>query len=270
MHPSRLFLAALFLPCAISGLTLSPALTQRSPAEPLPQTKRDRPSTSISLKPQTVVLSFGKKGAAFPDYREARIQYPIASGLTNATVLQKVQTAISLKQVVGQSLAEMKQEYKENQWLTEVAYAVNYNRNNLLDLTYAISGVGAYPSSFEKHVAVNLKTGQRVRAKDLFKAEGLGAIAQTVDRMMQREIQQKIAEVKQQEPDLGIDRFANHRFQPKNLEDFTLGTTGVTFHYNFEFPHVIKAIEPSGSYLLPYTQLIRYIRQDGVLAFHLK
>jgi hypothetical protein len=270
MTLSRFFLYALLLPCSVAGLALSPALTRRSPAEPLPQTKSKTPSASVSLKPKLAVLSFGKKGAPFPDYKEARIQYPIASGLTNALILQKVQTAISLKQVVGQSLAEMEQEYKENQWLTEVSYTVNYNRNNLLDLTYAIAGVGAYPSSFEKHVAVNLKTGQKIRTKDLFKADALGAIAQVVDRMMQQEIQQKIAEVKQQEPEPVTKLFANHRFQTKNLEDFTVGATGVTFRYNFEFPHVVKAIEPSGSYLIPYAKLTRYIRQDGALAFHLK
>jgi hypothetical protein len=66
------------------------------------------------------------------------------------------------------------------------------------------------------------------------------------------------------------DRFANHRFQTKNLEDFTLNSTGAIFRYNFEFPHVVKALEPSGAYLIPYAQLARYIRQDGVLAFHLK
>jgi hypothetical protein len=270
MNLSRLFLPVVLLPCAVVGLTLSPALTARSPAEALPQTKSNSPSSGVYLKPKIAVFSFGKKGAAFPDYKEARIQYPVASGLTDAVILQKVQTAISLKQVVGQSLAEMQQEYKENQWLTEVSYIVNYNRDNLLDLTYTILGVGAYPSGFEKRVSVNLKTGQKLRAKDLFKAEALGAIAQAIDQMMQKEIQQKIAEVKQQEPEPVTDLFANHRFQTKNLEDFTISATGITFHYSFEFPHVVKAIEPSGAYLIPYAKLIRYIRQDGALAFHLK
>jgi hypothetical protein len=209
MNLSRFVLAAVLLPCAVVGLTFSPALTGRSPAKPLSQTKNNQPSASVFLKPKLAVFSVGKKGAAFPNYKEARIQYPIAAGLTNAAVLQKVQTAISLKQVLGQSLADMQQEYKENQWLTEVSYTVNYNRNNLLDLTYAIEGVGAYPSRFEKHVAVNLKTGQTLRVRDLFKAEALGAIAQTVDQMMQKEIQQKLAEAKQQEPELGASHFCD-------------------------------------------------------------
>lgn len=270
MKLSPLFLSVICLQCSFVAITLTPFSPSTSLAEGISsQPKIKAPPGSVNLQSKTAVLDFGKQGAAFPDYKEAVIRYPVASGLTNAALLTQVQSAISLKQVLGQSLEEMRREYVENQWLTEVDYAVNYNRNNVLDLTYTVSGVGAYPSGFEKWVSVDLKTGRRLRAKDLFKADGLGAIAQSIDQQMQQNIRQKIAEVRQQEPDFGTDAFANHRFQPKNLENFTIGKTGVTFHYSFEFPHVIKAAEPSGDYLMPYSQLTRYIRPDGALGFHL-
>ncbi len=251
------------------GMALNPLTPSTVLAEGASQPKIKVSSGSVNLQSKIAVLRFGKKGAAFPDYKEAVIRYPVVSGLTNSALLKQVQVAISLKQVLGQSLEELRQEYTENHWLTEVEYAVNYNRNNILDLTYAVSGVGAYPSGFEKWVSVDLKTGKRLRARDLFKADGLGAIAQAVDQQMQQTIRQKMAEVRKQEPDLGLVVFANHRFQPKNLENFTIGKTGVTFHYNFEFPHVIKAAEPSGNYLMPYSKLTRYVQPDGVLGFHL-
>ena len=270
MKLSSLFLSVICLQCCFAAIALTPLLPSSVLAEVgLSQPKIKASSGSVNLQSKTSVFRFGKQGAAFPDYKEAVIHYPVASGSTNPAILKQVQASISLKQVLGQSLEELRQEYVENQWLTEVEYAVNYNRNNILDLTYAVSGVGAYPSGFEKWVSVDLKTGKRLRVKDLFKAEGLGAIAQSIDKQMQQNIRQKIAEVRQQEPDLGLDVFANHHFQPKNLENLTIGKTGVTFHYNFEFPHVIKAAEPSGDYLIPYSQLTRYIRPDGVLGFHL-
>ena len=212
MKLSSLFLSVICLQCCFAAIALTPLLPSSVLAEVgLSQPKIKAPSDSVNLQSKTAVLRFGKKGAAFPDYKEAIIRYPVASGLTNAAILKQVQVAISLKQVLGQSLEEMRQEYVENQWLTEVEYAVNYNRNNILDLTYAVSGVGAYPSGFEKWVSVDLKTGKRLRVKDLFKAEGLGAIAQTIDQKMQQNIRQKIAEVRQQEPDLGLDVFAKEK-----------------------------------------------------------
>jgi hypothetical protein len=250
------------------GMVLNPLTPSTILAEGASQPKIKVPSGSVNLQSKTAVLRFGKKGAAFPDYKEAVIHYPVASGLMSAAILKQIQTTISLKQVLGQSLEELRQEYIENHWLTEVEYAVNYNRNNILDLTYVVSGVAAYPNRFEKWVSVDLKTGKRLRARDLFKADGLGAIAQAVDQQMQQTIRQKIAEVRKQEPDFGLDVFANHRFQSKNLENFTIGKTGVTFHYNFGFPQVIRAAEPSGDYLMPYSTLTRHIRTDGVLGFH--
>lgn len=271
MKLSPVFLSVICLQCCCVSAIMLASLPHSTvlAKSGLSQPKIKAPSGSVNHQSKTAVLRVGKKGRAFPDYKEAVIHYPVASGLTNLAILKRVQAAISLKQVLGQSLEEMRQEYIENQWLTQVEYVINYNRNNILDLTYAVSGVGAYPSGFEKWVSVDLKTGKRLRAKDLFKANELGAIAQSIDQQMQQNIQQKIAEVRQQEPDLSVDVFANHRFEPKHLEDFTIGKTGVTFHYSFGFPHVIKAAEPSGDYLIPYSKLTRYIRPDGVLGFHL-
>jgi hypothetical protein len=271
MKLSPLFLSAICLQCCFVAVELIPLPPSTVLAGGgVSQPKMKAPSGSVNLQSKTAVLRFGKQGAAFPDYKEAVIHYPLASGLTNPNILKQVQTAISLKQVLGQSLEEMRQEYIENQWLTGVEYVVNYNHNSILDLTYAVSGVGAYPSGFEKWVSVDLKTGKKLQVKDLFKADGLRAIAQSIDQQMQKNIQQKRVEVRQQAPDLSLDMFANHRFQPKHLENFTIDKIGITFHYSFGFPHVIKAVEPSGDYLIPYRKLMRYIRPEGVLGFHLK
>jgi hypothetical protein len=261
-----LVLFAFLMPCFVG---LAPSLSKTARAERSPSTHITQPVGSITLKTKTAVLQYGKKGAAFPDGKQAIVQYPMASGLADAVLMKKVQEAISLKQVLGQSLAEMQKDYLDNHWLTEVNYRVNYNQDNILDLTYLVSGSAAYPSGFEKHVSVSLKTGKVLRARDLFKAEGFGAIAKIIEPMMQQEILQKIAEFQKEDPDINKNHFSKHHFQTKNVEDFIIGKTGVTFLYNFDFPHAIKAAEPSGAYLIPYSKLTRYIRRDGALRFHL-
>lgn len=251
----------------LTSLTLNLLPSSSALAEGLPQTIVSRLAGSVILETKTAILPHGKKGEAYPYYKEAIIRYPVVTGLKDPTVRQNVQTAISLKRVVGHTIAEMDEEY--GGWLSEIGYIVNYNQHNVLDLTYSIAGVGAYPSTFEKRVSVNLLTGKVLRAGDLFKADALGAIAQVVNQMMQKEMQKKIAEFRNEDPTLASANFADHRFQVKNLDNFSIGKEGVTFHYNFEFPHAIKAAEPSGAYLLSYDQLIRYIRKDGALGFHL-
>jgi hypothetical protein len=252
-----LALSAILLQSSASAIGLTLLLPSKGLAQSAPSIAPIQRSGSITIKSKTAVLQHGKKGAAFPDYKEVIVRYPVASGLADPAVLKNVQASISLKQVLGQSLAEMQQEYIENFWLSEVSYTVNYNQNNILDLTYTTSGSSAYPSSFDKHVSVNLKTGKRLRIEDLLKTEGFGAIAQ------------KVEVFRKEDPDINQSLFAKHHFQAKNIKDFSIGKMGITFYYNFDFPHVIKAAEPSGAYLLPYSQLRPYIRRDGTLGFHL-
>jgi hypothetical protein len=264
--PLALFAILLQSSAPAIGLTLF--LPSKGLAQSAPSIAPIQRSGSITIQSKIAVLQHGKKGTAFPDYKEAIVRYPVASGLADPVVLKNVQASISLKQVLGQSLPEMQKEYIDNFWLSEVSYTVNYNQNNILDLTYTTSGSGAYPSSFDKHISVNLKTGKRLRIEDLLKTESFGAIAQMIEVMMQKEILQKIAEFRKESPDINQNLFAKHHVQAKNIEDFSIGKTGVTFYYTFDFPHVIKAAEPSGAYLIPYSKLRSYIRPDGALAFH--
>ncbi|MCI0524896.1 MAG: hypothetical protein L0Y75_06490 [Acidobacteria bacterium] len=59
--------------------------------------------------------------------------------------------------------------------------------------------------------------------------------------------------------------------QPKeNLDDFSVNITGVTFLYDFGFPHVVKALEPSGRYFFSYEGLKQYIKRDGLLGVFIR
>ncbi len=225
-------------------------------------------STSVTLKTKTVRWYSAKKSAGFPEDLETIVRYPIVTGLQNPTVLKKVETAISVKSIVGESLTELKQD--SSPWLTELGYSVNYNQNSILGLTYTISGMGVYSSTSQKRVSIDLISGNILRSKDLFKTDSNVALAQSIDKMMQREIKANIVEFRKDTPDIQLDIFAKHRFKPEDLNDFTIGKKGVTFHYNFAYPHAMKALEPSGAYFISYEILSRYIRSDGAIAFALK
>lgn len=265
------------LSSAVPSIAQTPSLSKLAATKPAES--RDRPLTAkplaiaasrdrVLIETKTVTFVRGKKGQDYPDYKEAIVKYPQVTGLADQAVLRNVQSAISLKSVFGQSLAELRAEFLASWWLSEIDYKVNYNQKALLDLTFTISGSGAYPSSYDKHRTVNLKTGKVLKAADVLKRESLGTIAVMVNKAMQAEVKQAIANGAKESIDLR-DQLRNQRFQIKNLDDFAITDKGITFLYDFGFPHVILALEPSGLYFLSYDQLKAAIKPDGALGVFL-
>ena len=234
--------------------------------------KPDRPLNTVTLSPKTATFTWRKpdsdpKSTNRSDRREANLRYPIVTGVENPELQSKIQASIDLKSAFGKSLQEMEAEYQENYWMENLDYKVNFNDRGLLSLTYIGYGVGAYPSEFVRYRSVNLRTGAILRPHDLFKTEALGAIALIVDRQLQQAIQTKVAELDKDENAKDIDRaiFRAHRFRIKHLNDFTLTSEGIVFHYRFGFPHVILAAEPQSDYLIPYAQLKSQFKPNSPL-----
>ncbi len=219
-----------------------------------------------TLTAKTATFTWGKPGGDRSEYREAKLSYPVVINVPEPELQDKIQDSISLKSAFGRSLTEMEAEFKEMHWLTSLDYAVNYNDNALLSLTYTSTGVAAYPSTFVRHRSVNLITGSVLRAQDLFTTEGLGEIALQVDKQLQDAIKVKVSKLGTPNTE-GIDPsiYKSHRFRIKNLNDFTLTPNGILFHYEFGFPHVLIAAEPKGDFLMTYAQLKSYAKPSGPL-----
>ncbi len=219
-------------------------------------------------KRKVVIVRRGKLAREFPERKMATVTYPMVKGLSDPSVLRKVRSILRIKNVFDSSLAE----YREDAWLTEFDYKVNYNKNFILDITFTQGGVGAYPDTQAKHFAINLKTGEIIKARDVFNPTSLTELAQTVDKKLQAEIKQIIeeaahnndltAEEKTNIPDL----FKELKFQTSDLDEFSISDKGITFLYDAGFPHVAQALQPEGRYFFSYTELAPYIKRDGLLA----
>ncbi len=221
----------------------------------------------VIIQRRRIVLTRPPKIARqFPDRKTAIVVYPVVSGL-NAEVLRKVRAIISFKNIFDYSLDE----YRNDSWLSEFGYTVNYNRDNMLDITFRQSGVAAYPDDQEKHFLIDLRNGQIVKAVDVFEPSKLGQIAALVDRSLQKEIARLAKEnaastdsdAEQKESIKGA--YENLKFETQNLDDFIVGPSGVTFVYDAGFPHVIQALEPKGRYFFSFEMLRGVIRPDGLL-----
>jgi len=224
---------------------------------------RSEVEDSVLIEKRTEVL---KRGESAPAHRkEALINYPVVTGLKDSAVLQRVQTAVSLKKIFGSSLDELRAEVKEDWWLSEIRYQVNYNKHFILDLTFIRSGMGAYPSEMAEHRVINLKTGNLLSASDVFDPSSLNTLVGMVNQAMQAEVQRKMKEMDKEYRGIVTGDLEGVKFRRKNLDHFSVSDKGVTFLYDFGFPHAIKALEPSGRYFFSYEKLKAYIKREGLL-----
>jgi hypothetical protein len=220
----------------------------------------------VRLQQKKVVV--GKHPDEDRDFRDFQrsVSYPLLSGIADKALLKRLQSAVMPRVENKDAVAEMKQE----RWLQEVTYKVNCNQHSLLHLTYQFSGLGAYPDEFYRYIAIDLRTGQRVTIKDLFTASALPQLIAKANRMMQAVIRQTIQTVDKEEQADIKQRLSSVKFDASNLTDFTVTPKGVTFHLDFGFPHVIKALQPRGEYFFSFAALKPYIRRDGLLNAFLK
>jgi len=197
--------------------------------------------------------------------KRATVVYPIVSGLS-APVLRRVRAIFDFKNIFDYSLKE----YREDTWLDEFGYKVNYNGNHLLDITFSQSGSAAYPDDQTKHFLINLRNGGVIKASDVFLTAKLETLSVMVDRKLKDELQEILKSLRDSKSDPEDVQTASEaqeplEFKAENLNEFSVGKKGVTFLYDAGYPHVIRALEPEGRYFFSYSELKPFIKRDGPL-----
>lgn len=216
---------------------------------------------SVVITPKKVTY---KRPKPLTDFKKTfTVNYPKVKAATPA-LSRRIETTISYVKVNDLNIQD---EINEIQWLEEADYTVNYNKNGMLDITLSLSGTGAYPSVFSKTVVVDLKTGRRIRPVDIF--TNLSGLAAKIKLMQRAEIRKARDDYKK-DPETadfdGAEYFGSADFTVKNLEEFSVSDDGITFIYDYGFPHVVLALQPDGRYLLSWTELKPYIKPGGLLA----
>ena len=216
-------------------------------------------SQSVVITPKKVTY---KRPKPISEYKKSfTVTYPKVKAATPA-LSKKIETAISYEK---NNNLDIKDEINDTQWLEDASYTVNHNKHNVLDITLTSEGSGAYPSTFNKTVVVNLKTGNRVKPMDVF--TNLSGLAAMCKKAQQAEIKKAIIDIKKENPDEEnpADLFKESNFTVKNLDEFSVNDKGVTFIYDYGFPHVILALQPDGQYFFTWAQLKPFIKRGGLL-----
>lgn len=213
-----------------------------------------------------VIVRKGQFVRDFPTRRRAVINYPVVVGPRNSEVLRKLRALFEFKNIFETTL----EEYKEDTWLSEFGYKVNYNRNYLLDITFSQSGVGAYPDTHEKHFIINLRNGEVLRAVDAFNESSLNELAARVDKKLQAEIKKIQSQNPEARADDGRVLFEPLKFTTENLSEFSVSDKGITFLYDAGFPHAVQAWQPVGRYFFSHAELKPFIKRDGPLGMFVR
>ena len=232
---------------------------------PLAQAQRTPRGDRITItRRQLTIVRTGETARNFPERRKAMVVYPVISGPQDQTVLRRVRAILQFKNIFGSTLAE----YRENPWLEEFDYQVNYNQNYFLDLTFTETGSAAYPDTHHQHFTIDLRRGRVVKANDVFIAGKLEQLAVLVNEKLQQELKDTTPEILKGGDISAADLRDLHeqlKFEVKNLDDFEVSNDGLVFLYDAGFPHVIKALEPDGRYRFSYKELKPFLKPAGPL-----
>ena len=214
---------------------------------------------NVTITPKKITYRRPKPQSSFK--KTFTIRYPRISG-TTPVLKRKIQDSIAYERNLNLNL---KEELGSLQWLEEADYEVNYNKKGILVITLSMEGTAAYPSSASKTVVIDLKTGDRVTPQNAF--TNLAGLAGMCKKAQKVEIASSIEEIKKDNPDEQEPKslFNDADFKIKDLNNFSVNDQGVTFQYNYGFPHVVQALQPDGQFFFDWPQLKPYIKTGSLL-----
>lgn len=215
---------------------------------------------SVKVAPRKVTYKRPKPMMDFK--KEFSVTYPKVSGVPRPLAL-KIEKTISYASVLN---LQVKDELGEYQWLEEATYEVDYNKRGILSVYLSLEGTGAYTSSFGKNVVVDLRTGNRATPAGVF--VNLDRLVALCRKMQEEEMKAALENIEKEEPgflESAKESFKFSDFKRANLDWFLIDDEGVTFVYDYGFPHIAQALEPDGRYFFGWAELKPFIRRSGLL-----
>lgn len=226
-----------------------------------------------SASPQTGVTvtekieKYKRKGEDIPEGREyIEVRTPVVNGIKDPEVAQKVREAIDFEKVFGFKIDDAD---LEGDWhgLSEVDYKVFHVDDSLLSIELYSGWLGAYLTEDIKRLVVDLRTGETLGIRDVFK--DLDGLAEMIDAAQQKEIEEKAKELKKEDPELPailLEQVGDTRFSVNDLGEFSVTQFGVTFFYQYEFVPPARGLQPDGKYFFEWAKVASYVKPEGALA----
>ena len=220
---------------------------------------------SVLISPK--VSTYTRPKPEFESKKTFTVRYPRVKASTPA-LSRRIESTLSYSKVLGLNIREEMSEY---QWLEEADYEILYNKNGVLTIALTMFGSAAYPSGMQETLVIDLKNGNRMLPLNAFVS--LPKLAALIRLAQQAEIVKSLKEIKDDPENNDVEPdalFEGKSFSVENLREFVVNDSGVTFIYDYQFPHVVKALQPEGRYSYSWKDLRLFIKQDGALGKFLR
>lgn len=211
-------------------------------------------------------IEYVRTGANVPDYKKTfDVRYPVIKG--SFVAKKKIERQIDYWRVFQMSFRE---NLRDDHWLSSFDYEVKYNDQHVFAIWLTTDGVGAYPDSGTKYFVFDTRTGKRLAIKDLFTTLGMKRLRGKLRLAMAKELKDNPDGKTQYElqAELYGEEFhpAPKHLELRNLDGFSIAKDGITFMFDYGFPHVTKATQPPGKFFFSWKQLKPLIKSRGLLA----
>ncbi len=222
--------------------------------------------TSLQAGISPLKHTYKRRGKNIPPYKKSFVVIdPLVIVGGNRLLSQNIEGLLDYERVFEVKIDE---QLKDDNWLDEASYKVNYNKYGILVVTLTISGSTAYPSSSNRTVVISLQTGKQLKAQDIFDSAKFTQLVAAVRIVQQNGIKTALEQIANNSPDEIAsvrEMLQGKDFTEDNLNHFSVSDKGVTFIYDYGFPHAVLALEPDRDFFLPYTTLKLFIKRDGLL-----
>ncbi len=204
-------------------------------------------------------VSYERKGSDIPEWKKTvEVSYPKFAGVENPEVLKRLERTFDVWSIYQTTL----EEELDYQWLESINFKVNYNKHGILELEFMRYGSGAYPSEYKTTVVAEISSGSRLEMTEVFKNRI--QLLTEIDKLQQAEIA-RAKEQNREYSETDGSEFNDVSKASDQVKDFSVGDLGVTFLFDYGFPHVIKALQPEGKYFFSWSQLKPYLREYSTL-----
>ena len=168
------------------------------------------------------------------------IEWPEIKNISNPVVAEKIREILNFNKQIEFS----KFDATSYNGITGIHFEVNYDQDDLLSLSFNVNTYGAYPDKYSFNQNVDVKTGNLIKIEDLT-GKDKSDILTLLD--------QKLDVIKDSHPDDALVQTA--KFTRKDLDNFKITDQGIEYNYDFGFPHMTQAAEPSGLIRLTWDEL---------------
>jgi hypothetical protein len=245
----------------------APAATADPVGNAAPPKPKPAPSQPNPVDVGSVTVTTNKIEIPRAGHDPVVLELPVVKGARDVLLDDKINALLSPEKILGESIDDVRDEAKAvtpsdpGLGVQGTAYEVVYDKHGILQIDAETEFWGAYPSGNRFHVVIDVVKGEPIGAAAFLPAR-VPALVKRIDGMLKAEVKASPAS---KDPDFG-SLLTDAKFEAKNLGDFSVSDDGITFEYDYQFPHVAQGLQPDGRFLVHWSDVAADLDPLGPLA----